>query len=160
DLAVAFRKKNLNDAANNVKSLSDLSLALLLLEWPVTRSSGESDFALRSRPIEQAVRKGMTQRFVAGLRKVMTGGKPGRQVAVANLTGETVSGASDLPDERLALFEGLSPLTDDLVKLTKSSNAQVRAAAARALGQFPTKPAIVSKAMKDLLADKKAPEVA
>src|SRR5262245_20950304 len=46
-LALEHRRKQLKEAAKNVKSLSDLSQALLLLEWPVVgkTKAGESEFA-------------------------------------------------------------------------------------------------------------------
>lgn len=164
DLAVSFRQKNLTDAARDLKSLGDLSLALLL-EWPVAPKSkqeldSESEFDRKSRAIEAKVRAGLTERFVAGVQKALRTGQPGRQVAVANLVSETAASASDLPDERLVLFEGLAPLADDLAKLTRSGNARVSAAAARALGQFPAKPDVVAGAMKDLLSGANTPLIA
>src|SRR3954466_64279 len=56
--ALAFRKTNLAETASKLKSLADISRALLLVDWPVTPKTQrdrdlESVFDQRSREIEQ-----------------------------------------------------------------------------------------------------------
>jgi HEAT repeat protein len=155
-----FRRKNLKAAADRVRKASDLSRALLLVEW---RSEGERTGAVRglsgkeaapdteARKIEQDARKSLSDRFVARVQEIIKRGSAEQQVAVANLVRETVSSAGGQRDEDLRLFKDLAPLADDLVRLTRSPNARVRAAAALALGQFPNLPEKVVPALERLL---------
>jgi HEAT repeat protein len=156
---LAFRRRNLKRAADNLKSLTDLSRALLLLEWRLADRGGlkgkpditRSTFDEENSLLEAELRKELAKRFVADLKQATTRARPDRQVALANLVGETVGSAGNLGDDRLALYDDLSTLSDDLIRLTKLRNPQARAAAARALGQFPKLPGKVVPILAGLL---------
>jgi HEAT repeat protein len=151
-----FRRKNLERAAARVRTLSELSRALLLIEWGSFERAGERrpeapEFDVELRLVDQAVRTAMTRRFVQRMKNAVQRGAPNRQVALANLIGETVSGAANLGDDRLRLYTSLAPLVEDLIFLSRSPRPVVRAAAARAMGQFPSIPDKVVPALRRLL---------
>jgi HEAT repeat protein len=166
-LALDFRKKNLNRAAANLRSLSDIAQALLLPTWPIEDTS---DYDQAARDVDNEVREALLDRFIKGTRAAFRDGTPSRQAAVAILLGETaIASATDLDrspleakdrakrmaDTRENLFRELSRLTPDLAKLTSSSSPLVRGAAARALGQFPRRPYTVAQALDRVLAGDK-----
>jgi HEAT repeat protein len=159
-LALKHRATNLDQKAGNVKSLSDLSRALLLTEWQTDAAPSVSslDFDFEARQIDHAVRNSMTRRFASGIQKVLASRNPYQQAAAANLLSETVVGASTLGvattrarDRDRSLNKQLAALAANLVPLTGSPSAEVRVAAARALGNFPTEPVVVVGALKALL---------
>jgi HEAT repeat protein len=159
-LALKHRAANLDQKAGKVKSLSDLSRALLLTEWQTDAAPSVSslDFDYEARQIDHAVRNSMTRRFASGIQKVLASRNPYQQAAAANLLSETVVGASTLGvattrtrDRERSLNKQLAALASNLVPLTRSPSAEVRVAAARALGNFPTEPVVVVGALKALL---------
>src|SRR5262249_3940180 len=146
--ALDFRRRNLVQAARDLRNLSDISRALLLFEWP--RVDARSQLFRETEPlydrgffrkdmkvpgardIEQEIRKVLTERFVSLSRQAFKKGDYARQEAVATLVGETANAAAtELEDEKLTLYKGLAPLAADLARLTRSPNASVRVAAAR-----------------------------
>jgi HEAT repeat protein len=159
--ALAYRERNLKEKAGKLTALSDLSRALLLTEWQtIAFSTGfrslDPDF--EARQIDNQVRQQMIQRFADGIKKVLRSRDPDELAAVTNLLSETVVGASTLGatatrarDRERSLNKQLADLAPDLVPLTRSDSAEVRIAAARALGNFPTKPDVVVNALKALL---------
>jgi HEAT repeat protein len=150
--ALAFRRARLEKAARQIRSLGDISRALLLVEWPVVERIPSIDKAEQdARDIEVQVREELTARFEQGVRKVMRSGSQGQLVAVSNLVGETVVGAAALGDKRLSLYQKLADLAPDLAELTKPPRPEVRFAAARALGYFPSKPKEAVPALRALL---------
>jgi HEAT repeat protein len=166
-LALDFRKKNLNRAADNLRSLSDVAQALLLPTWPIEDTS---DYDQAARDVDNDVRDALLNRFIKGIRGAFRDGSPSRQAAVAILLGETaIASAADvdrgpleakdrakrMADTRENLFRELSKLTPDLAKLTSSPSPLVRGSAARALGQFPRRPYTVASALDRVLAGDK-----
>ncbi len=165
--ALKYRQDTLTKAEQDLRTASDLSRALLLLEWPrpaATRSEleAETKFEREARKIEEGVRKKMTDRLVRAVRDVFrtpvaTPDDATRQIAMANLVGETVAAAD--PQERAmkGLYDELQKLAKDLADLSTSPRYPVREAAARALGQFPDNSAIAAAALGKLL-DRSNPE--
>jgi HEAT repeat protein len=160
--ALAYRKQNLTEKAKQVQSLSDLSRVLLLSEWQTEATAGSrpgTGFDWEVRLAESQVRQDLTKRFEDGVKKVLQSRNPDQLAAVANLLNETVVGSSTLGAsnslggrERLFLYGQLANLAPNLVPLTRNPSAEVRAAAARALGNFPTKPEVAVDALRALLA--------
>lgn len=161
-LAVQFREQNLEKAAKNLKTASELSRALLLIDWPTPPKDkfgrdSETKYDRESRDIERKVRSEMIARFGKLVRQAFeteaTSVDAGaRQIATANMVGETVGSAGIVTDDLLvALYADLQPLAKDLAKLTASPQFRVREAAARALGQFPLSPKVASEALAVLL---------
>jgi HEAT repeat protein len=160
-LALKHREENLQRKAKALRTPPDLSRALLLVEWrpPSARAGLErdlsprkSDYELDAERVEQKVRRELIERFKSGVARVMREGDADDRIAVANLVGETVSTAGGLEEEHLVLYNQLDDLAGDLVRLSASADARVRAAAARALGQFPTRPKTVLPALERVLA--------
>ncbi len=161
---LAFRKKNIEAASRRLTGITDLSRALLLPEWRATDRTGVpgglriGNFDIEARIIEQTVRDDVAKRFVekvrTGLKSPGTGEKRG--VALANLIGETMASASNLGDDRLTLYHQLAPLARDLARQVEEDRAlpppAIRAASARALGQFPTVPEVVVPTLERYLA--------
>ena len=180
DKALAFRKQNLNDAAAKLVSLSDLSRALLLVDWPPLDAELDADaaddkkpesFEAGSRKIVTAVRSKMATRFNKGVKSVLQSPRSSHaaKVAVANLIGETIvkaSGQGDAKiDDKKPAGKGDAPgkarlvsdidtkgFADELAKLTNDPNERVDVAVAGALGQFREQPKVVGPALKRLLA--------
>jgi HEAT repeat protein len=159
--ALKFRRENLEKARKLLKNPSDLSRALLLLDWPRVPRPGisrgeESKYDRGARDIERKVREEMAADFRRQVQEIIlrdarTPDAIARQVATTNLVGETVASAADLQDETLYLHRDLEPLVKDLARLAGASSYRVREAAARALGQFPNSPKIAPQALARLL---------
>ena len=123
--ALAFRKSNLEKTADAIVSLSDLSRALLLVDWPLINAeiAGDRDdnkdpkkdkdiekdpdvaktpknFDVESRKILTAVRSKMAIRFNKGIAGILSGSRSSEatKIAVANLVGETLMKASTQDD--------------------------------------------------------------
>jgi HEAT repeat protein len=125
-LALEFRKKNLDRAEKLIQTLGDLSRAILLIEW----RTGTAFSGIEA--IDARVRETLTQRFIADARKTITGGSTDQQVAVAGLVAATLNGLGEL-----ALYNAIvRELSSDLTRLVRTGSEPARAAAARALGQF------------------------
>ena len=180
DKALAFRRQNLNDTAAKLVSLSDLSRALLLVDWPPLDAELGADaaddkkaesFEAGSRKIVTALRSKMAARFNKGVKSVLQNPRSSHaaKVAVANLIGETIvkaSGQGDAKvDDKKPAGKGDAPgkarlvadidtkgFADELAKLTNDPNERVDVAVAGALGQFREQPKVVGPALKRLLA--------
>ncbi|MGL4551760.1 MAG: hypothetical protein ACRC33_11275, partial [Gemmataceae bacterium] len=155
--------KRLQEGIDGIgKSLSDTSRALLLLEWTrakLSPSPREGDFDLEVSLIERPARTKLLARFIQAVGGSLATDSVPRQVALCNLIGETLSGSGDpLSDEELA--KDLKPLAKSLSKLAGSdAPAEVRVAAARALGRFFTEVEVAANAWKKLLAPSEPEEV-
>ena len=122
--AVRFRRANLTKAADNLVSLSELSRALLLVDWPAINADlpiepekGDAkkdkddeigkkldNFDAESRKIVTEIRAKMAGRFNKGVLNILRnpGASDAAKIAVANLVGETVVKASDQGEVRPA----------------------------------------------------------
>lgn len=155
-LALEFREENLKKAAANLKTLSQLARALLLTDWPRSPRTAaelrqESPFDRESRRIERQVREGLAREIVERAKKIATSGTTVQKITTAALIGEAVSSASELADEWRTLSKQLLELAPVLEEMTKSSEAAVRDAAARSIGQFPSSPVVAARVIKRLL---------
>jgi HEAT repeat protein len=140
-------KGDLSAAAAEIKSLGDLSHALLLKEWHGTGA-------------EVPVRNNLADRFQKGVQQVVSSGSLEERLAVARLMGEIGITARNLSLDR-PFFRGLlARLTPDLIQLTKPSQpVSVRQAAAQSLGQVEGEIKLLEPAFKSLLALDNPPEV-
>jgi HEAT repeat protein len=155
--ALRYREKALNGAASKIRTLSNLSRALLLFDWPVRSNDpilSREETAVRD--IEAKVRKGLSDRFVKGVTEVIERGSEAEKAAVSSLVAETVAGAGAFGDERLALYESMNTLAPELEKLARSGSPLVRQAAAQALGEFPSRAEAVIPALSVVLNDPRA----
>jgi HEAT repeat protein len=165
------RKDTLETAAARIRTLGDLSRALLLLEWNKPgQEPAEED-------VDRGVRDRLLDRFTQGVKQVIARGDTLNRIAVANLIGETASalrrqdiqvqestrglldrtgksapmgGSSYLRGRMRALASDLAPLADD-------PSPGVRRANARALGNIEGDPNRTIPPLRRLLND---PDVA
>jgi HEAT repeat protein len=160
--ALRYRQDSLEKAASELRTPSDLSRALLLIDWPraprnKVEREAETKYDRAARDLEHKIREEMTARFIRSVRDAFrapadSADAATRQVATANLVGETVSAAGDPTDDQLlSLYRSLQPLAKDLASLAPSPRHLVREAAARALGQFPNSPKVAADALRELL---------
>jgi HEAT repeat protein len=155
--ALRYRERTLTRDASKIRTLSDLSRALLLFDWPVR--SNDPTLAMEEtavRDIETKVRKDLSDRFVKGVTEVIDRGSDAEKAAVSSLVAETVAGAGAFGDERLALYESMNTLAPELEKLARSGSPLVRQAAAKALGEFPSRAKAVIPALSGVLNDRRA----
>jgi HEAT repeat protein len=161
--ARATYTKKLQEAIDGIgKSVSDTSRALLLLEWnrpKLSPSARPGDFDLEVNLIEGPARTKLLARFIQTVGGSLETDSVARQVAICNLISETLSGSGDpLSDEELV--KDLNPLAKALNKLAKSdAPAEVRVAAARALGRFFTEVEVAADAWKPMLRASEPPAV-
>ncbi|MFM7148348.1 MAG: HEAT repeat domain-containing protein, partial [Gemmataceae bacterium] len=159
-LALDFRKKNLTEKAAKLATLSELSRALLLIEWPKPVKPSDLRtyplFDQSSFEIEGEVRKKMGDQFIKMVREATrkpanSADEVARLTATLDLVGETVASAGDLQDENLVLYRELEPLAKDIATLADAPSDEVRRYAAKALGQFPYNARVACAALEKLL---------
>jgi HEAT repeat protein len=165
--SVAQRRKTLIAAADNLRTLGDMGRALLLLEWG-SGGLGTTEYALAEAQIDDEVRQAFVKRYIEQARKALTRGDPIEQEAAASLIAQTVAGARSRDTEpgrddfgRVAkgptvryryLRRQLQTLSGDLEKLALGNGPpQVRAAAARALGNMESEPRQTVQTLQRLL---------
>ncbi len=162
------RKDRLEAAAASIRTLGDLSRALLLLEWNKPGQEPEEE------KLDADVRDGLLRRFTQGVQRVIKRGSTLDRIAVANLIGETANavrrqdiqvqestrGVLDrsgraAPGGASFLRLRMRELAGDLVPLADDPSPAVRMAAARALGNIEGDPTRTVPPVQRLL---KAPE--
>jgi HEAT repeat protein len=132
-------KGNLKAVAADVRSLGDLSRALLLKEW---RGTGP----------EVEVRTDLADRFRKGVEQVVKSGPDEARLAVARLIGEMANSVRTLSLDRQFFRGPLGAMTPDLIRLTEPSNpVAVRQAAVQSLGQMEGQANLLQPAFKKLL---------
>jgi HEAT repeat protein len=132
-------KGNLKAVSADVRSLGDLSRALLLKEW---RGTGP----------EVEVRTDLADRFRKGVEQVVKSGPNEARLAVARLIGEMANSVRTLSLDRQFFRGPLGAMTPDLIRLTEPSNpVAVRQAAAQSLGQMEGQSNLLHPAFKKLL---------
>jgi HEAT repeat protein len=132
-------KGNLKAVAADVRSLGDLSRALLLKEW---RGTGP----------EVEVRTDLADRFRKGVEQVVKSGPDEARLAVARLIGEMANSVRTLSLDRQFFRGPLGAMIPDLIRLTEPSNpVAVRQAAAQSLGQMEGQANLLQPAFKKLL---------
>lgn len=161
-LALEFRRRNLEKAAANLKTSSDLARALVLL-WPrppknKSELDAETQYDRGARAVERKIRDEMIVRFMKHVQtslkdNALTPEAGLRQIATANVVSETVVASANDPLDvlQVALYDKLQPLSKDLAQQVSSRQFRVREAIARALGQFPKSPKIAAEALRQLL---------
>ncbi len=163
--SLQIRRQKLEEAARNLRSLGDMSRALLLLEW----RSGQ--LRPQEADIDRQIRQMVIENFERGLRAIMRSGDVQQRIAAANLIGETVSGArrQDIetvetelllrpsPDKRTGpagfryLRDRMKKMAGDLDNLANDPSPEVRISAARALGNIEGDPKEVAPALQRLI---------
>jgi HEAT repeat protein len=128
----AFRERNLNDKVEKLKSLGDMSRALLLNDWVIF------DLGLGKREpvsVDHKMMRKLTALFVEEGEKRLSSGDENARVAAAFVIAQTaVEGRTQEPrswEFREAIGNKLGKV---LVEQLKNPSANVRAAAAVALG--------------------------
>jgi HEAT repeat protein len=129
----AFRRRNLREHAARMRSLGDLSRALLLSEWDNQRVLSLVE------PINQEIRGELRTRFQEGLSRVLESGTYNQQIAAAALISETAGAARGQPQGNDVLTL-LSDLSEPVIALTSSPDPTVRAAASIALSRIDPRP--------------------
>lgn len=152
-----IRQVNLAKKAEALKSLGDLSRALLLQEWRVDL-------------LHDRIQQALARRFQEGAKALLTKGAVLEKAATAYLIGEMASSARSL-DSSLGpkwqfLRQTIAVLGPELVRVTRDPSPRVREAAATALGKIDSDPEAnelaklanlkaVVEALDQLLADDK-----
>jgi HEAT repeat protein len=177
--AIAFRRRNLEAKAKQLRRPNQLAAALLLPEWPLESILPlPGTYEAEAGTVEKEVRDELIDRLTQEVRKIFARGSPPLQVATATLLGEMVSAlAGDLGEQerervrareaskllgrdtlakpkdqaRGLLYEKLLDLANDLKKLAGSSSPEVRTATARALSQFSKRADVAGSALRSLL---------
>jgi len=135
-----FRTKNLTKHADDLRSLGEMSKALLLQEW--TTQAPDTD-----------VRELLIKRFRNSLREALTTGTPAQLVAAAALIAESAGNARRQQTQQADLLKLFTDMMPELIDLTRNANADVRGTAAIALGQIQPEPAKAVPALENLLAN-------
>src|SRR5262249_3455244 len=157
------REKDLTAAAAKVVTLSDLSRALLLVEWAQSLPTAmDADrFVVR-------IYLDLTKRFLAKAKRVLARGTATSQVAVARLVEEAIIAAGEVMDtrptvgppraalnkaEQATLNAELTGAVKELVALAGRTKVdRVRVAIAGALGGFPRRATLSTPTLKGMLA--------
>jgi HEAT repeat protein len=149
---LAFRRKNVTRAINNLRSVGDLLRALQLQAvWKDT----ERDTDVRK--IDYPLRGEVAKRFREALQNSMRNGGPAGQLAAAELLEEVGSTIADSNENNLG---GVTrPLAPDLVALLTVGDPSVRATAARALGKINPDPAVAAPALDKMIRAERDPAV-
>jgi HEAT repeat protein len=145
-----YRAEILEKRINALKTLSDLRRGLSLTEW---KDSSGPTVAIRQ--IDTEARTKVGNRLTAAIKAVVEKGNsahPGvatARLAVAKMIGEMGIDVRALnADDQRGFARSLTPY---LIRLMKDRNPDVRAAAARALGQVFPDPAVAGPALKAML---------
>jgi HEAT repeat protein len=151
----AYQKK-LDASLQKLKSITDLSRALMLPEWQgMVVQPGVND-------AEFAALENLTKMFQTRVRALLKQPDDPKAIAVVTLVGAMNAGASTpsfggpspLPSK-------LAPLAPDLIGLAKEAkDPAVRAAAVRTLGNMEADPKEMAAALKRLLTEEKKAAVA
>jgi HEAT repeat protein len=158
--ALEARRKNLEAAARSLRTLGDLSRALLLLEWSSGGLGGaEAD-------VDRLVRQSIVDRFEQGIKDVIAHGSAVDKIAVAYLLSFTVAGARRQDTQGAEaggsgrktssasfrfLRQRLRTLVPDLDRLAQDPSPDVRAAAANALANIEGDPRQTVPVLQGLL---------
>jgi HEAT repeat protein len=138
------RKRVLMEAAEKLRTINDLRLALMLSEW----KDNDPSYPEQAK-IDQSVRAFIGERLQKSLHEVVVQGSAETRMAVAKLIGEMGSGIRALPmDDKSGFGRSLAP---DLIMLMGQDNPGLRQAAARALGKIDPEPEVAVKALDRML---------
>ncbi len=135
--SLRFRRETLTRKAGELKSLGEMSRALLLQEW---RVEGLADPVA---DVDREVRDSLADRFSAGLKEVLAKGTAAQRMAACELVSNTATAARPPGGAGFKtgfLRQRLAGLAPDLAKLTNDSDPNVVQFAARALGNIQADP--------------------
>jgi len=153
-----FDPKNLQEAANRLKGVRDLRLALLLPDWrEETRGvlpTSVPGIVVPGSVVVQAVHQQVEARLVRIVLDGLRSQDSNRQIASATLLAEI---GAQIPSTRSP--QGFaSTFAPELVEFLKNKNPAVVESAARALGQINTDPSVASSALGRVLETGQNPE--
>lgn len=131
---VRFRRANLTKKAEAIKSLGDISRALLLQEWRTDVK--EANVAA----VDLDVQEMLARKFEQGAKQIFARGTDLEKVAAANLIGETAAAARALGPKTMYIRQKVAVFGPDLVQLARSRSPRVREAAASAMGKIEPDP--------------------
>jgi HEAT repeat protein len=144
------RRKTLKERVAAVRSLGDISQALLLEDW-LDASLTERTFAI----VDQEFRGELAQRFTTEVRRLLEKGDPTSQVAAAGLVGDTALLARARDIQSPAVLKAIDDLAKDLVRATNAADPRVRLQAIRSLGRIQVQePATTIRPLGDLFGRK------
>lgn len=126
--ALDYRKELLTTRGRAVRTLGDLSRALLLQDWGT--EGRDLDIAL----VDREVYDELANRFEKGAAAALEQGEPAVRRATAALLAETSINARTSGPRTVSVQTLITRLTPALVRATQAPDPEVRAAAARALG--------------------------
>lgn len=144
-----FRRKNVQQRINALKTVSDLRRALQL-QGGVWRSE-EQDPTVKE--VDSALRAQVADRFRQALQAAMKNGTPSQLAAAELLEAIGVS----IPDTGANTGGVARPLAPDLAALLKAPTPEVRVTAARALGRINPDPGVAGPALGDMLRTERDP---
>jgi HEAT repeat protein len=153
EAALKNREAKLRKDIAALRTLSDLRRALALTEWR-DRDKGERDPDVSL--VDRKVRTLVGQRFIAGVKAIVTKGDSRAdpnvavaRVAVARMLGEMGADIRALdPAEKVGFARSLTP---QLIQLTRDPSPEVRVAAASALGKIFPDPRAAAAAFRTTL---------
>jgi HEAT repeat protein len=144
-------KERVQAAADKVVTVSELGHALLLLDWSIPRVDEKE-----VREVEDE----LTRRFESEFRKTLATGNEQQRIAAVNVIREMFSrvvkesaGRSDTRARNAELRARLRDLTPNYKALTKDPSAEVRVAAANALGTVEGDPVLIIDMLRQLRGD-------
>jgi HEAT repeat protein len=143
--ALRYRRDSLTRKAQALTSLGDMARVLLLQEW---RAEGIGESVA---DVDREIRDGIADRFITGLKEVITTGDASRREAAAELISETAKSSRTLGFKADFLRRRLAGLAPELVKLSTDPEPRVQQFAAEALGNIKGDPKTVITALQNLI---------
>jgi HEAT repeat protein len=149
-------RKNLQEAADNLKDVRDLRLALLLTDWQDEGILPTSvpGIVVPERVGHRAIHQQVEDRLARIIQNGLSSKDADQQVASATLLAEI---GAQIPGTR-SRRGFASTFTPDLARLLKSENPAVAEAAARALGRIFPDPRVAGDALGGVFQDRRDSE--
>jgi HEAT repeat protein len=138
-------KAELEQRLDALKSLGEMGRALTLAEWTHLRLDP------KGAELEREAFKQLAGRFEKAVRTVAEGKDAAKQQALGRLIAEMAAPPSPESPRSRELASAFAALTPSLVKLTRSGDEAVAAAAARSLGRVGPDPSVAVPELKRLL---------
>jgi HEAT repeat protein len=149
DNKLAFRRENLNKKASQLKSIAELRRALMLADWREETSSSDDPIFL----IDVEIRRQIGERFKEAIRRdIERGTAKQRMVAVRAIADIPPTFRAPVGD-KFASFT--RDFTDDVVKLSESSDKRIAQQALITLGVINALPSAAADRFSSVLLDKR-----
>lgn len=143
---IAFRKQNLDNKINGLRTISDLRRALALDEWKEEEGQGRDD-ALRL--IDLQKRQEVGTRLQTAVRAVVAAGQVNSRLALASMIAEMGPAVRSLqPADRGGFARSLTP---EVIQLAQDRDLAVRLQGLRALGTINADPKLALPVFQKVL---------